>query len=58
MTGEIPWSKVRLVTDAGNHVLIVGTTGNAFTIPGRAFQGPEQKAQFIDRIDSWRSVRK
>lgn len=55
LKGQVPWSKVRLVADASNHVLIVGATGNAFFIPGRAFQGPEHKAQFIERIMSWRS---
>lgn len=58
MKGQVPWSKVRLVTDAGRHVLIVGKTGNAFFIPGRAFQGAEHRAQFIERIDSWRSVQR
>jgi len=28
--GEVPWGKVRLVENAGRHVLIVGATGNAF----------------------------
>jgi len=47
--GEVPWSKVKLVADAGEHVLIVGRTGNAFVIPARAFQGSEHKAQFIEQ---------
>jgi hypothetical protein len=52
--GEVPWGKVRLVEDAGRHVLIVGATGNAFLIPGRAFSGPEQQKQFVQEINSWR----
>lgn len=44
MKGEIPWSKVKLVAKAHEHVLIVGASGNAFFIPGRAFEGPNQKA--------------
>ncbi len=55
LKGDVPWNKVKLVADAGNHVLIVGVTGNSFFIPGRAFQGPEQKTQFIKQITSWRS---
>jgi hypothetical protein len=54
MKGEIPWSKVKLVGDADGHVLIVGATGNAFFIPGRAFQGADQKTQFVEQIKSWR----
>jgi len=54
--GEVPWGKVRLVENAGCHVLIVGATGNAFLIPGRAFSGPEQQAQFVQEINSWRKV--
>jgi hypothetical protein len=54
LKGHVPWSKVKLVTFASQHVLIVGATGNAFFIPSRAFQGPEEKAQFIKEIDHWR----
>jgi YcxB-like protein len=57
MKGEIPWSKVKLVAEADENVLIVGATGNAFFIPGRAFQSPDQKAQFIEQIMSWRGVK-
>ena len=51
--GEVPWGKVRLVENAGRHVLIVGATGNAFLIPGRAFGGPEQQAQFVQEVNSF-----
>jgi hypothetical protein len=57
MKGEIPWSKVKLVADADEHVLIVGATGNAFFIPGRAFQGAEQKCEFVEQIKAWRGGR-
>jgi YcxB-like protein len=57
MKGEVPWSKVKLIASAGEHVLIVGRTGNAFFIPGRAFQRPEDKAQFIEQIASWRGAK-
>jgi YcxB-like protein len=52
--GAVPWGKVRLVENAGRHVLIVGATGNAFLIPTRAFNGPEQQAQFVQEIANWR----
>jgi len=54
LKGQVPWGKVKIVTDARQHVLIVGTTGNAFIIPSRAFQGPDQRAQFIEQIQHWR----
>ena len=54
--GDIPWSNVKVVADVSRHVLIiVGATGNAFLIPNRAFQGPDQRAQFLTQIDSWRT---
>ena len=52
--GEVPWGKVRLVENAGRHVLIVGTTGNAFVVPGRAFTGPDKQTEFVQEIDSGR----
>jgi len=58
MKGQVPWGKVSLVADTSNHVLIVGTIGNAFFIPARAFQGPEHQAKFIEQIDSLRSSQK
>jgi YcxB-like protein len=54
LKGQIPWSKVKLVTRTNRHVLIVGATGNAFFIPSRAFQGPDQQAKFVTQIDHWR----
>jgi hypothetical protein len=54
LRGQIPWSKVKLVNDTGSHVLIVGATGNAFLIPGRAFQGPDQRSEFLTQIDCLR----
>jgi hypothetical protein len=54
ITGQVPWNKVKVITDAGQYVLIVRTNGNAFSIPNRAFSGPEQKQQFITQISRWR----
>ncbi len=54
LKGQIPWSKVKLVTQTSRHVLIVGATGNAFFIPSRAFEGPDQQTQFMTQIDHWR----
>jgi hypothetical protein len=53
--GEVAWGKVRLVENAGRHALIVGATGNAFLVAGRAFNGPDHPAQFVEEINSWRN---
>jgi hypothetical protein len=45
--GTIPWSKVRLVKDAGDLVLIARAGGNSFLIPDRAFSGNENRRQFL-----------
>jgi hypothetical protein len=52
--GQVRWNKVKVIKDAGQYVLIERTNGNAFSIPNRAFSGPEQKHQFITQISSWR----
>ena len=54
LKGQVPWTKVRQVTDAGQYVVIVGAAGNALFIPARAFSGPDQQAQFITQIEEWR----
>lgn len=46
LKGQLPWSKIKLVTETNRHVLIVGATGNAFFIPSRAFKAPGQQAEF------------
>jgi hypothetical protein len=57
LKGHVPWTKVKIVSDVGAHVLIVGSSGNSFFIPGRAFQLPDQQAQFITKIAQWRSAK-
>jgi hypothetical protein len=53
LKGQVPWNKVSAVAHAGNCVLILRSNGNAFFIPGRAFSGPEQQAQFITEVRAW-----
>jgi hypothetical protein len=55
LSGQVPWAKVKTVTDAGAYVLVIGTTGNAFFIPERAFSGPDHKAEFLSEIQTLRS---
>jgi hypothetical protein len=54
LSGNIPWSQVKVVTDTGSHVLVARTNGNAFIIPSRAFEGPDQKVQFLREAEAWR----
>jgi hypothetical protein len=56
LNGKVPWKKVKLVTDTSEHVVIVGTTGDAFFIPNRAFPEPGQRAEFILLINQWRNA--
>jgi YcxB-like protein len=55
LSGQVPWAKVKTVSDAGSYVLVIGSSGNAFFIPGRAFSVPDQKAEFLAKINAWRS---
>jgi len=57
ISAQVPWSKVRVISDAGEYVLIARTNGNAFFIPSRAFTGPSQKVQFIEEADRWRKAK-
>ena len=47
---QIPWSKVRTVTDTSEFVLIARTNGNAFFVPHRAFSDAGQKALFLKSV--------
>jgi hypothetical protein len=54
LKGDVPWDKVKAVTDAGSYVVITRANGNSFLIPKRAFAGPDQEAQFLRDIEAWR----
>lgn len=54
LKGDVPWDKVKAVTDAGSYVVIVRANGNSFLIPKRAFAGPDQETQFFQDIEAWR----
>jgi hypothetical protein len=51
--GERPWTKVKEVKDAGSYILIVGTSGNSFFIPARAFSGADQRQEFLSNVRRW-----
>lgn len=53
LRAQIPWEKVRVVTDTPRFVLIARTSGNAFFIPHRAFSGPEHRDHFLAEIRGW-----
>jgi YcxB-like protein len=50
LRGRVPWKKVSEVTETPQFVLILGTSGNTFFIPRRAFKGPENKSHFVAEI--------
>jgi hypothetical protein len=54
LKGDVPWNKVKAVTDAGSYVLITRANSSSFLIPKRAFAGPDQQAQFLKDIEAWR----
>lgn len=51
LRAEVPWKKVRVVTETPQFVLIVGASGNAFFIPRRAFTGPDHQAYFVAEMN-------
>jgi hypothetical protein len=51
--GERPWSKVQEIKISGSYILIVGTTGNSFFIPARAFSGSNQRDEFVSEVKNW-----
>ena len=53
LRGQIPWDKVRMVTDTSHFVLIARTSGNAFFIPHRAFPNADHRNSFLASIRSW-----
>ncbi|HWE83762.1 MAG TPA: YcxB family protein [Terracidiphilus sp.] len=57
LRGEIAWGKIADVKEAGRHILVIGSSGNAFFIPDRAFSSPDQKMKFISDVREWRGSR-
>ena len=53
LTGQVPWNKVKEVTECTQSVLIVGRNGNAFFIPNRAFADLDHRSQFLAEIKRW-----
>jgi hypothetical protein len=49
-TGSVTWDEVAQIEDAGQFIYIVRRNGNAFTIPGRAFDSDRQRADFLASI--------
>ena len=48
-----PCPKVKEVKDVQKYVLLVNRSGNAFFIPNRAFEDPEQRSQFLHESSRW-----
>ncbi len=50
---QTPWSKFEFVQDTDRFFLLVRKNGNAYFIPNRAFNGPEERDRFSSSIRSW-----
>lgn len=53
LKAQIPWRKVKVISETDRYVLVARANGNAFFIPSRAFWDPEQKAAFVMQIKHW-----
>ena len=53
LKAQIPWRKVKVISETDRYVLVARASGNAFFIPSRAFSSPEQKAAFVTKIKHW-----
>jgi hypothetical protein len=51
--GAVPWTKIAAVKSVGKNVLLVGSTGNSFFVPMRAFEGSEQYVEFLRVTQEW-----
>ena len=51
----VPWRKIKTVVAYDQYILIAGVSGNAFSIPGRAFSDPEHRVRFLAEIQQWRN---
>jgi hypothetical protein len=56
LDGRVSWAKVADVKNTDQHVLIVGSSGNSFFIPNRAFSSPDQKLKIISDMNRWRGI--
>ena len=50
---NVPWKKVRVISQGRDFILIAGTSGNAFFIPARAFSSPEHQNSFFTQATEW-----
>jgi len=46
-SGRISWKNIRSVTEDRGYVIVQGSSGNAFIIPPRAFETPEEQVRFV-----------
>lgn len=53
LKGQIPWRKIKVISETDRYVLIAGANGNAFFVPSRAFSDAEHKALFLAEIKNW-----
>jgi hypothetical protein len=48
-SGDVPWTKIARITPTSEAVHVVGTSGNIFRVPDRAFSSPAQRDEFVAR---------
>ena len=52
-SGDIPWMDVDRIVAKADCVYIIGTTGNAFSVPNGAFENDAQRLEFIALATDW-----
>ena len=54
LSGEVPWARIGAVAVTPEYIFITGKSGNAFTLPSRAFATPEERNECLRRIAEYR----
>lgn len=52
-SGKRRWAVIRLIAEAHDDIVLVGTNGNAMIIPRRAFASEEERRSFLVSIRGW-----
>ena len=53
---QVSWDKIKLVTNAGQFILIAKRGGNSFFIPVRAFSSLNNRDLFLAEIERWKKT--
>lgn len=58
ISGECAWNEVAEISESSGNIYIVGTGGNGFVVPLRAFSGVEEQNKFLDLCLQYRAAYK